>query len=35
MFSSGDENWNPNAAGWVDNYQINLDADIMGAKDMG
>ena len=35
MLSGGDEDWNPNAAGWLEIYKINLDVDILVAKDMG
>ena len=33
MLSGGVEDWNPNAAGWLAKYQINLGADILEAKD--
>ena len=32
MLSGGDEDWDPNAAGWLEKYQINLDADILGGQ---
>ena len=35
MLSGGIEDWNQNAAGWLEKYQINLDADILVAKDTG
>ena len=35
ILSGGVEDQNPKAAGWVEKYQINLDADISMARDMG
>ena len=35
MLSGGVEDWNPNAAGWLEKYQINLNADILVVKDTG
>ena len=35
MLHDGDEDQNPNAAGWLETYQVNLDADMLVAKDRG
>ena len=35
MLSDGFEDQIPNAAGWLEKYQINLDADILVTKDRG
>ena len=35
MLSGGVEDQDPNAAEWPEKYQINLDADILVAKDTG
>ena len=31
----GGEDWNPNAAKWLEKYQINLDADILPVRGTG
>ena len=35
MLSGGVKDQNPNAAGWLEKYQTNLDADILVAKITG
>ena len=35
MLSGDAEDWNPNTAEWLEKYHINLDADILVAKDNG
>ena len=35
MLSGGVETWNPKAAGWLEQLQINLDADILVVRDTG
>ena len=35
MLSGCVEDQNPNDLGWLEKYQINLDADILVAKDTG
>ena len=29
MIPGGEEDWKPNAAGWLEKYQINLDTDYL------
>ena len=35
MLSGGVEDKNPKAAGWLEKMHINLDADILVARDIG
>ena len=35
MFSGGVEDQKPKAAVWLEEYQINVDADILVARGMG
>ena len=35
MLFDGVEDWNPETAGWLEKYQINLDVNILVAKDIG
>ena len=35
MLFCGAEDWNPTATAWLEQYQINLDAGILVAKDTG
>ena len=35
MLTGGVQDWNANSAGWLEKYQINLDADNWGQRHRG